>query len=192
VNIVTSAGDNLRFMHVRRGGSANLAACPPHNQHPIIDRRASHITQTLSLNTTNSHRDSVHLLLSRLHNSTYLPLTIDTPSEQLQIQPPIPPGHHGFLRIPTTARSECLQCPEQPQLLPIIILEPTRIRTQHTVPGGLRRRTPRQRLPLELWLLERKLWLRRISWTTWRIRADGHRSEWLEDRMDSGVWHGRI
>jgi hypothetical protein len=112
VNIVTSAGDNLRFMHVRRGGSANLAACPPHNQHPIIDRRASHITQTPSLNTTNSHRDSVHLLLSRLHNSTYLPLTIDTPSEQLQIQPPTPPGHHGFLRIPTTARSERLQCPE--------------------------------------------------------------------------------
>jgi hypothetical protein len=112
VHTVTSAGDNLRFMHVRRGGSANLAACPPHNQHPIIDRRASHITQTPSLNTTNSHRDSVHLLLSRLHNSTYLPLTIDTPSEQLQIQPPTPPGHHGFLRIPTTARSERLQCPE--------------------------------------------------------------------------------
>jgi hypothetical protein len=180
-------------MHAKRGGSANLAACPPHNQHPIIDC-ASYITPTPSLNTTNPHRDSVHLLHSRLHNSTYFPLIIDTPSEQqLQLQPSTPGHHHhGFLRISATARPERLQCPEQPQLLPIFILEPARIRTQHTVPSRLRRRTPRQRLPLKLRLLERKLWLRRISWTTRRIRADGYRSEWSQDRMDSGVWNRGI
>lgn len=132
----------LRFMHVKRGGSANLAACPPLKQHPIIDC-ASYITPTPSLNTINPHRDSVHLLHSRPHNSTYFPLTIDTPSsKELQLQPSTP-GHHGFLRISATARPERLQCPEQSQLLPILILKPARIRTQHTIPGSLRCRTPR-------------------------------------------------
>ena len=101
----------LRFMHVKRGGSANLAACPPLKQHPIIDC-ASYITPTPSLNTINPHRDSVHLLHSRPHNSTYFPLTIDTPSSKelhptIDSRPPWLPTDisHSPTRAPTMPRT---------------------------------------------------------------------------------------
>jgi hypothetical protein len=141
-------------MHAKRGGSANLAACPPHNQHPIIDC-ASYITPKPSLNTTNTHRDSVHLLHSRPHNSTYFPLnhrhslraTTPTPTIDSRLPPPWLPTDisHSPTRAPTMPRTTSTST--NPHTRTSLYPDTAHHSRQHTVPHPKAALTPQAMAP---------------------------------------------
>ena len=83
---------------------------------------------------------------------------------QLEQQPLIV-GHDGLLiRLPTPAKP-IIQRPEQPQLLPVLILHTTRLRALYTLPSSIWRFCSILRISTAPLRLIFELWLWSISWT---------------------------